>query len=127
MLAWIYMPSSRACPSIAGMKRMSAPFSSIRIAMVGRDRWQLPFLPMSAALANCRPIAGDLLAFLVTPYDVTITSRSRFAFRPTFPSEAGIPLASSALPPILWPRPRPDLSPTWPRPRPDFYPFCPDH
>jgi hypothetical protein len=42
MLAWIYMPSSRACPSIAGMKRMSAPLSSIRIAIVWRGRWQLP-------------------------------------------------------------------------------------
>src|SRR5262245_26073385 len=47
----VYMAvvSSLAWPSIAWMKRMSAPPSNISVAIVCRKRWQLPFLPRSAA------------------------------------------------------------------------------
>ena len=47
--------SRRACPSSCCIKRLSAPFSSMCVAQLWRNKWQLPCLPMSATLLVTSP------------------------------------------------------------------------
>jgi hypothetical protein len=51
-----------SCPRICWMKRMSAPFSCISVAIVWRKRWQAPVLPSFAASMRSLTVVGQMVA-----------------------------------------------------------------